>query len=134
MERFPWLMKALKLERKAQQVEEGARAVEATSALARESKAAFEAADNIASFTFSAKHSPGAAGTYSKFASGVNPYKAVAEALRSERAVFKTNPGGMADRFRVITNLGRVVGSKGQTSIRVVVSNSGRIITAFPVK
>ena len=35
--------------------------------------------------------------------------------------------------FKVITDLGIAVGSKGQTGVRAVVDFSGRIITAFPV-
>jgi exosome complex RNA-binding protein Rrp4 len=37
------------------------------------------------------------------------------------------------DSFRVVTDLGREVGSKGQTSVRVIVGNNGKIWNAFPV-
>ena len=35
--------------------------------------------------------------------------------------------------FKVIADLGIVVGTKGETAIRVIVKYPGRIITAFPV-
>ena len=103
------------------------------SALEDASAAAFKAADNIDAFTLSAKHLPGAGGTWTKFGSGVDPRAAIEEALRSKGAMFRPN-AGTSDRFRVVTDLGRVVGSRGETAVRVVVSNDGRVITAFPVR
>ena len=39
------------------------------------------------------------------------------------------------DRFKVVVDMGKQIGEKaGQMGVRVVVSNDGKIITAFPVK
>ncbi len=55
----------------------------------------------------------------------------VREALLSDRAQFMTN--NVSGSFRVVTDLGRQISSKGQTSIRVVVGKDGKIWNAFPV-
>ena len=39
-----------------------------------------------------------------------------------------------ADRLNVVTDLGMVVGSQGQTKLKVVIDALGNIITAYPVK
>ena len=44
------------------------------------------------------------------------------------------NPNHPNDTFRVVSDLGREVGTKGQTRIRSVLSIDGRVINAFPVK
>jgi hypothetical protein len=62
---------------------------------------------------------------------------AVRAALNSRNAAFKPNyRDGVFDpsRFRVETNLGRIVGTKGETGVRVVVDWKGRVVTAFPIK
>jgi hypothetical protein len=76
------------------------------------------------------KHLAGGAG--SRFANGVNVAEVIKEALTSPNARFL--PNYRPDSFRIVTGLGRAVGDKGQTSIRVVVKWTGEIITAFPVK
>jgi RHS repeat-associated protein len=91
-----------------------------------------KATESAPSFAVPLKHLPGAGGDWAKFAEGVDPNAAIGEALQSPEAVFAGN--GVATSFRVISNLGRVVGSRGETSIRVVVDLTGRIITAFPVR
>jgi RHS repeat-associated protein len=100
------------------------------SLLGAASRAAFQAAENIGNFRVPLKHLPGSGGSWSKFAEGVNPSGAIAEALQSANARFLANG---ETTFRVITDLGVAVGSKGQTAVRVIVDFSGRIITAFPV-
>jgi hypothetical protein len=108
---------------------------EAADGLASVSETAYRAADNVDSWTVKARHLPGAGGTYSKFAYGVDPNAAVADALRSPDATFRPNPNqNIPASFIVQSDVGFVVGSNGQTSVRVVVSRSGTIITAFPVK
>lgn len=57
------------------------------------------------------------------------------EALTSPSAVFESNNDGYS--FRVITNLGREIGTKGQTKIRVIVGPDTKerywkIWNAFP--
>jgi hypothetical protein len=60
----------------------------------------------------------------------------VAEGLRSPNASFLPNsgPGAAPESFIVRTDLGRTIGTKGQTVVKIVVSNDGRVITAYPVK
>lgn len=57
----------------------------------------------------------------------------VREALTSPNAKFLPN-GTDPNSFRVVTDLGRVVGSNGETAVRVVVDFAGKVWTAFPVK
>src|ERR1700740_3082764 len=76
---------------------------------------------------------PAAGGNWAKFASDVDPKAVVREALTSPNAQFLPN-GTDPNSFRVVTDLGRVVGSKGETVVRVVVDFSGKIWTALPVK
>jgi len=104
------------------------------SRLAEASSSAFRAADRVGDWTISAKHLPGAGGRWNKWAEGVDINGSVANALRSEGASFLPNAGTAADRFIVRTNMGSVVGTRGETFVKVVVSNDGRIITAYPVK
>lgn len=54
----------------------------------------------------------------------------VSEALRSEGAVFK--PNNLADTFKLEANMGRAIGTRGETGIRAIVTNDGRVINAFP--
>jgi hypothetical protein len=104
------------------------------SRLAEASSSAFRAADNVGDFTVSAKHLPGAGGRWNKWAEGVDINGTIANALRSDSATFLPNAGGAADSFIVRTNAGSVIGTKGQTYVKAVISNDGRIITAYPVK
>lgn len=103
-------------------------------ALSDASSAAFDAADNAGDWTVSAKHLVGSAGNWAKFAAGTDPNALAAEALRSPDGLFLPNSGGAADSFIVKTDLGQVIGTQGQTWLKVVVSNDGQIITAYPVK
>ena len=56
----------------------------------------------------------------------------VQEALRSPNAQFLPNPN-LPGTFRVVTNVGRPIGVKGQESIRVIVGLDAKVINAFPV-
>ena len=109
-------------------------AANAGSRLAEASSSAFRAADNVGDFAVSAKHLPGAGGRWNKWAEGVDINGTIASALRSDGAAFLPNAGGAADSFIVRTNVGSVIGTKGQTFVKAVISNDGRIITAYPVK
>ncbi|NYI70205.1 hypothetical protein GGQ54_000765 [Naumannella cuiyingiana] len=110
------------------------RAANGASRLAEASSSAFRAADNIDDWTVSAKYLPGAGGRWNKWAEGVDIDGSVAGALRSEGASFLPNAGTATDRFVVRTNMGSIVGRRGETFVKVVVSNDGRVITAYPVK
>jgi hypothetical protein len=44
------------------------------------------------------------------------------------------NAGTATDRLIVRSNMGSVVGARGETWVKVVVSNDGHIITDYPVK
>jgi hypothetical protein len=81
----------------------------------------------------SAKHLPDAGGRYNKWASGVDINSTVESVLRSRGASFLPNAGNDS-RFIVQEDVGTVVGTRGQTSVKVVVGYDGNIITAYPVK
>jgi hypothetical protein len=102
----------------------------------RPAEVAGKAANNVGDFKLSAKHLPDAKGRYRKFANGVDPYDAIAKALKSDNAEFLPNlPSAQGEaRFAVRTDLGTQVGTKGETAVRVVVSWDSRIVTAYPVK
>jgi RHS repeat-associated protein len=102
-----------------------------SSTLKDASEAAAKAAEE--DFKVPLKHLPGAGGNWAKFASNVDPKAVVREALTSPNAQFLPN-GTDPNSFRVVTDLGKVVGSKGETVVRVVVDFSGKIWTALPVK
>lgn len=57
----------------------------------------------------------------------------VIEALRSPNATFLPN-GSSSNSYQIITDMNRVIGTKGQTSLKVVVDKNGNIWTAYPVK
>jgi hypothetical protein len=44
------------------------------------------------------------------------------------------SPNNAPGAFHVVVNLGRTIGTKGETAIRVIVDYTGKIWTAFPVK
>lgn len=71
-------------------------------------------------------------GRWARFGEGVPVNDTITEALRSEGAHFR--PDSLEDRFRVESELGRRIGARGETGIRVIVSETGRVITAFPVR
>lgn len=116
---------------KAAEVEQETGAAE--SILVKASEAATTAADHVEDFVVPLKHLSTAGGNYGKFAAGVDAHEVIEEALRSAQATFMRNPSDPENSFRVITNLGRVIGTKGQTAIRIIVDYSGKIWTAFPV-
>lgn len=97
------------------------------SALEDASHAAYKAAEGP--INISRKHLPGAGGRYNKFAEGVEVDSVVREALRSPNGMFRPNPGG---GYRIDTDLGRVIGQGGRRNVRTIVSEDGRVITAFP--
>ena len=94
--------------------------------------AAAKAADAVEDFAVPAKHLSGAGGRWAKFADGVDAHSAIRDALRSSGALFRSN--NVDGAFRVEAQLGRVIGTRGETAIRVIVGNDGRIWTAFPIK
>ncbi len=93
----------------------------------------FEPPTTLATRLSPAKHLPGAGG-WNKWAEGANINGSVANALRSDGASFLPNTGTATDRFIGRTNMGSVVGTRGETFVKVVVSNDGHGITAHPVK
>ena len=103
------------------------------SALADASEAAFRAADDPASIFIKNKHLASAGGNHAKFASeNIGEIQGwVAQGLRSDGVQFL--PNGVDGTFRAIVPAGRVVGTRGQTNIRVIVTADGRVINAFPV-
>jgi RHS repeat-associated protein len=104
----------------------------AGSVLRVSSEAALRAADNSGAIFIKNKHLSSSVGRWAKFDSAdVSEVQGwVSEALRSEGAVFR--PNSLADTFKVEVNMGRVVGTRGETGIRAIVTNDGRVINAFP--
>ena len=78
-----------------------------------------------------AKHLAGAGGRWAKFAEGTNPNALLRETLSSPNASFLPNDAGS---FKVVTDLGRVIGAKLETGIRAVVDFAGNVVTWFPVR
>ena len=101
------------------------------SALQKASDAAFKAADNINSFKLTGKHLPQAGGNYAKFADGVKYNDVIRDALRSPSSLFI--PDKISGRFQIFFDAGRAIGTKGQRFVKVVVDETGKIITSFPV-
>lgn len=97
-------------------------------------KAADLAASNAMRFTVKSKHLPveGAKGSWSRFSDGVNPNELIKLALTSENIIF--TPNNVEGSFRAVVDLGKTIGTKGETSIRVIFDTAGNIWTAFPVK
>jgi RHS repeat-associated protein len=109
-----------------------ARAITAeTSVLARASEAALRAAGRADEFALGTKHAAGAGGRWAKFAEGVDPNAALRDALSAPGARILPND---ANSFRVVTDLGRTVGSRGETEVRAVVDFEGHVVTWFPVR
>jgi hypothetical protein len=105
------------------------------SALAEASGTTFEAADNVDEFTVSAKHLANAGGRWSRFSTNSQTQIRdwIQEALTSPNARFYPN-GDNANSFQVITDMGYTIGTKGQTSIKIIVGRDGGIWTAYPTK
>jgi hypothetical protein len=103
------------------------------SALSVASSAAFRAADDPASIFIKNKHLASAGGNHAKFASeSISEVQGwVAQGLRSDGVQFL--PNQVDGTFRAIVPAGQVVGTRGQTFIRVIVTDDGRVINAFPV-
>jgi hypothetical protein len=57
----------------------------------------------------------------------------VSEAISSPNAMFFNNPN-LENTFRIQTDLGRVIGTKGETSVRAIMGYDGAVINAFPIK
>lgn len=105
------------------------------SALEEASEAAFRASRGP--INISRKHYPGAGGRHSRFEQGVDIDATVREALQSPGAIFRPNrnaAGDIVPGYRVYADLGRTVGTRGETGLRAIVSPDGRVITSFPGK
>ena len=110
----------------------GAKVTYDASPLQRASSAAFRAAELSSNFAVKVKHLAGSAGQWAKFAPGTNPNALIKEALSSPSAKFFPNPGTADESYKVITELGRVIGTKGETALRVIFGADGKTWTAFP--
>jgi hypothetical protein len=104
------------------------------SVLKKASKVAFQAARNVGKFSVSNKHLANAGGRYRKFntTSQREVRRIIYAALRSRNAQFL--PNNQPNSYVVITNLGRKIGTKGETRVKVVVGGNGKIWTAYPIK
>ena len=98
------------------------------------SQSAFKAADNVSEFSVSNKHLMDAGGRWQKFDTTdkgqVNTW--VQEGLRSENA--QILPNNQENSYKIITDLGKTIGTRGETKIQVIIGADGKIWTAYPVK
>jgi RHS repeat-associated protein len=88
---------------------------------------------SVAGFLVSAKHLAGAGGNFRKFATADKAAvrSIVSSALRKPESVsFQASSGN----YVVIGRSASAVGSKGETGVKVVLSPSGKVITAYPVR
>lgn len=103
-------------------------------ALEEASETAFKAADNVDDFIVSNKHLMDAGGRWQKFAtdskSQVNDW--IQEGLRSQNA--QLLPNNQEGSYKIITDLGRTIGTKGETKIQIILGGDGKIWTAYPIK
>ena len=110
--------------------------INASNSILREfSEAAFKAADDIGEWIPKNKHLFGGGSQSSaKFiTNNIDEVRAmVSEGLRSSGAQFLPNPN-VPGTFRVIADMGRKIGIKGQQKIRIIVGGDGKVINAFPV-
>jgi len=52
--------------------------------------------------------------------------------IRSENALFL--PNNQEVSYKIITDLGKTIGTKGETKVQVIIGVDGKIWTAYPVK
>ncbi|MDP3487870.1 MAG: SAR2788 family putative toxin, partial [Bacillota bacterium] len=99
------------------------------------SDTAYAAADKITDFTVKAKHLMSHQQGFSKFTTDSQQQVQawVQQALQSSNAMFMPDPNN-AGRFQTFVDMGQVIGTKGQQIIKIVVTEAGRIITAYPVR
>ena len=104
------------------------------SVLKEASQASLKAANNVNNFKVSNKHLKSAGGNYRKFSTDsiddVNSI--VKEGLQSPNAQFL--PNSQPNSYKIITDLGRTIGTKGETKIQVIVGVDGKIWTSYPIK
>jgi hypothetical protein len=91
-----------------------------------------QAIANISNYTVKSKHLMSATGDWAKFAtsssSQVNTW--ITTALRNSNQFIINSE----DSYYTIYEMGQVIGTKGETAIKVVFTVAGKIITSFPVK
>ncbi len=107
---------------------------ECGSFLKKASETAFETASKVDNWIPKDKHLLGSTAKRSaKFVTNDfgDVRAVVAEALRSPNAMFL--PNNVEGSFQVVTDLGRIIGTKGQTKVRVIVGKEGQVWNAFPV-
>ncbi|MBX4134248.1 hypothetical protein JMI89_11485 [Frischella sp. Ac48] len=104
-------------------------------ALDNASKIAFDAAkNNVTTWTPKDKHMVGTTANRSAQFNTNNVsdiQNLVKEALNSPNAKFL--PNNVDGSFRVVVDMNKPIGTKGQTSIRIIIGNDGKIWNAFPV-
>ncbi|MEU2622939.1 hypothetical protein ABZ642_33260 [Streptomyces sp. NPDC007157] len=92
---------------------------------------AFKAAEKPSEIFVKNKHLSTSAGGWAKFDSDSIPQVQswVAEALKSKNAVFLPNKD---TSFKMIVDLGRSIGTRGETGIRIMVGEDGVVFNCFP--
>lgn len=90
-------------------------------------------AENPAEIFVKKKHLSSAGGSWAKFDStDISQVQSwVAEGLKKGEAVFLPNRD---TSFKVIVDMGKAIGTKGETGIRIMVGNDGKVFNCFPEK
>ena len=98
------------------------------------SNAAFNAAENTGEWIPKNKHTLSGGGSRARFDTDDfdEIRDLVRDGLRSNRSTFMMNPN-LDGTFRIIADAGKVIGVRGQTKIRIIVGEDGKVINAFPV-
>ena len=104
------------------------------SELSKAFEVAFNVTEKVDYFTVSNNHLGDANGGWSKFStnSKAEVNSLIKEGLQSENAVF--SPNNVDSSYRITTDLGRVIGTNGETKIFTVIGGHGKIWTSYPVK
>nr|WP_307850175.1 RHS repeat-associated core domain-containing protein [Saccharopolyspora sp. HNM0986] len=103
--------------------------------LEQASSLAFKAAEKPHEIFIKNKHLSDFGGRYRKFDT-TDPQVAqqwVADGLKTPDAIFKPNQGD-PDSFQVFADLGRSIGTKGESTVKILVNSDGEVFNAFPVK
>ena len=86
----------------------------------------------MGSYNVKGKHLPNSNGNWAKFSTGDQEYlrKLGREAIR--KTPMKKLISNSPDSYKIFYDAGIIIGSKGETSVRLVFSRLGKIITFFP--
>ncbi len=91
-----------------------------------------EAYKALDTYNVKRKHLPGSAGNWGKFSSSNQTYLRSLGKNAIRNTPMKRLIPNSADSYRLLYDFGSIIGTGGETSIRLVFSYAGKIITFFP--